>query len=435
MHPGHPEKVDALIHCIHAAAGHRHRWEAAISGLRGVLRGRAAVLARHDFAAGRGEWLFESPANPAEREAYAAEHSARNPWFISSLDYRPGRVMTGEELLPPHALERTDFYRRYLKRLRLYHRLCGVVSRREDVVYYADILRSPSQPAFDDGDRALLGSILRHLTVSLENHWRLVDANGENRALRSIMDRIESAVFVVDARARVLLANARSEGLLESFEGLEVRGERIAAASRAEDRALREAIAEVGAVACSSDAEARILTISNPRGLHPLVLSIVPGRRRSAERPGSAPPRRGVDRQEPPSHLRPGPLCVREHLRADPRPGPACRRRLRRAQPVRRLPTAAGVREHRTQSLEADLPEDAYAQPDRARAPSFAALHRARLETTARCGPLSIPPRAAPGSSFTNEGQRALTHMGEGRVTQPDEQRCLHRVRQARTRR
>lgn len=273
---GNPSKLDALIHAIHAAAGHRRGWKDAIAGLRGVLRGRAAVLARHDFASGRGEWLFESPAHPAEREAYAAEHSARNPWFISSLDYRPGRVMTGEELLESRALRRTDFYRHCLKPLGLYHRLCGVVSRRDDIVYYADVLRGRTQPAFNEEDRVLFGSILRHLTVSLENHWRLVDAHGENRALRAIMDRIDSAVFVVDARARVLLANSRSEGLLDEFEGLEMRGERIAAASRAEDRALREAIAESAMVSSSADANARILTISNPRGLHPLVLSITP---------------------------------------------------------------------------------------------------------------------------------------------------------------
>ena len=275
MEAGHPAKLDSLIHSIHAAAGHQRRWEAAIAGLRGVLRGRAAVLARHDFTSGRGEWLFESPTNPAERAAYAAEHSARNPWFISSLDYRPGRVMTGEELLEARALRRTDFYRHCLKPLGLYHRLCGVVSRRDDVVYYADVLRGRSQPAFDDEDRTLFGSILRHLTVSLENHWRLVHAHGENRALRSIMDRIDSAVFVVDSGTRVLLANAQSEGLLEEFEGLELRGARIAAASRAEDRALREAIAEA-ATSSTTGGDARILTISNPKGLHPLVLTITP---------------------------------------------------------------------------------------------------------------------------------------------------------------
>ena len=276
MHFVLPAKVDALIHSIHAAAGYRRRWGEAISGLREVLRGRAAVLARHDFASGRGEWLFESPVSPAEREAYASEHSVRNPWFISSLDYRPGRVMTGEELIEPKALQRTDYYRHHLKRLGLYHRLCGVVSRRGDVVYYADVLRSRTQPAFDDEDRALLGSLLKHLTVSLESHWRLVGARGENRALRLLMDRVGSAVFVVDANARVLLANACSEGLLENFEGLQVRGERIVAASRAEDRALREAIAEAAVIPCSAGAGAKILTISNPQGPHPVVLSITP---------------------------------------------------------------------------------------------------------------------------------------------------------------
>ena len=273
---GHRSRLDALIHSIHAAAGQPHGWEDAIAGLRGVLRGRAALLARHDFSSGRGEWLFESPAHPAEREAYAAEYSARNPWFISSLDYRPGRVMTGEELLESRALRRTDFYRHCLKPLGLYHRLCGVVSRRDDIVYYADVLRGRTQPAFDEEDRVLFGAILRHLTVSLENHWRRGDAHGENRALRAVMDRVDAAVFVVDPGARVLLANARSEALLDEFEGLEVRGERIAAASRAEDRALREAIAESATASSSAGAEARILTISNPRGLYPLVLSITP---------------------------------------------------------------------------------------------------------------------------------------------------------------
>ena len=143
----------------------------------------------------------------------------RNPWFISSVDYRPGRVMTGEEILESDALMRTDFYRRCLKRLGLYHRLCGVIAHRGDVVYYVDVMRGRSQPTFDPDERSLYGSILRHLTVSLENHWTLVSERSENQALRSVMDRMASAVFVVDENARVLLANARSNRFLEDFEG------------------------------------------------------------------------------------------------------------------------------------------------------------------------------------------------------------------------
>ena len=294
-----------LIHSIHVAAGHRHRWRDAIAGLRGLLRGRAAVLARHDFASGRGEWLFESPSSPADSEAYAAEHSARNPWFISSLDYRPGRVMTGEELLASHALRRTDYYRDYLKPHGLLHRLCGVVSRRDNVVYYTDVLRGRGQPAFDDEDRALFGSILRHLAISFENHSRLVGARGENRALRAIVDRMDSAVFVVDVDATVLLANSSCEGLLEEFEGLEVRGERIAAASRAEGpgTARGNRRGRVGAHfgrSRSQDPDHH----ESPGAAPPRALDRA-RRRRRAGRAGGDPARGDAGGPEPPSHLRP----------------------------------------------------------------------------------------------------------------------------------
>ena len=226
MHPEPAPKLDALIHSIHAAAGFDDRWKEAIAGLRDVLHGRAATLARHDFGSGRGEWLFESPARPAERKAYP-RYSIQNPWFLSSSEYRPGRVMTGDELIDPNVLRRTDFYQRLLKPLGLHHRLCGVVSRQADIVYYAVVLRGREQRAFDAGDRELLASILKHLTISLGNHRRLMTEHRENLALRSVMERMESAIFVVDENAKVLLANTRSEELLESFEGLEMQGERI----------------------------------------------------------------------------------------------------------------------------------------------------------------------------------------------------------------
>ena len=269
--------MDELIHGIHAAAGCAPGWEHVLSDLCHVFRGRAAVLGRHDFAAGRGEWLFESPVNLPERKAYAAEYSVRNPWFVSSLEYRPGRVMTGDDLIDARALQRTDFYRRHLERLGLYHRLCGVVSHRENIVYYTEVFRSRNQSPFDASDRAPLGSILKHLTASLDNHRRLASEHGENRALRSVVDRLDSAVFVVDRNGWVLLANACSGKLLEGFEGLEIRDGCIAAASRAENRALLNAIAEAAANGLSvNGGAAKIVTISCPSEPYPAVVSVIP---------------------------------------------------------------------------------------------------------------------------------------------------------------
>ena len=199
----------------------------------------------------------------------------RNPWFISSLEYRPGRVMTGDDLIDATALQRTDFYRRHLKRLGLHHRLCGVVLRREDLVYYVDVFRGRSQPAFNTDDRALLAAILKHLTVSLRNHRRLASEHNENRALRSVVERLEPAVFMVDEAGEVMFSNARSAEFLEGFEGLEVRNGCIAAVSRTENRALLGAIAEA-AGGMAPDRDGKLVTVSGPAESYPVAVSVIP---------------------------------------------------------------------------------------------------------------------------------------------------------------
>lgn len=267
--------LDHLIHRIHAAAGHAPGWSRAMASVRHVLGGRAAVLARHDFASGRGEWLFESPANSVGRQVYAAEHSTRNPWFISSLEYRPGRVMTGDELLHPEELVRTDFYRRQLQQLGLLHRLCGVLHRHGEVVWYLDVLRGRDDRAFDAGDRSTFQSILGHVSLSLEHHWDLLGTRELNLALRSIMDGLAAAVFVLDRRRRVLLRNARATEFLDQCTGLALGGGRLVAVNRTEDRALAEAIAEcTGPDAAAAGTGDHVVTISSPQDLHPTVLIV-----------------------------------------------------------------------------------------------------------------------------------------------------------------
>ena len=234
------------------------------------------MLGRYDFTSCRGEWLFGSPADPLERESYA-QHSGHNPWFMSSSEYRPGRVMTDEELLGRDLLRRTDFFHRYLEPLGHDHRLCGVILRREDIVYHADVLRGRDQPEFDSEDRTLLGSILKHLTVSLETHRKLMIEHRENLVLRSVMDRMDSAVLVVDEDARVLFANARSADFLESFAGLVKRGDRVEAVSRSENRALLEAIAKATADVPEPGGQVRSVTVSAPGEPHPVVVSVSAG--------------------------------------------------------------------------------------------------------------------------------------------------------------
>ncbi|MFO1351372.1 MAG: LuxR C-terminal-related transcriptional regulator [Gammaproteobacteria bacterium] len=269
-------KLDVLIQRIHASAGQDQGWSEALAAVRELLCGRMAALGRYHFASGRGEKLWLSPPDDGFRATYAEVYAVRNPWFLSSVDYQAGRVMTGDELLRPEELARTDFYQRFLKRYGLYHRLCGVLVRRQDVAFYLTAYRAENEAAFDGRDKALFGAILQHLTIALGNHWKLLAEHSMNETIRAVIDRLAPAVMLIDQDGQVLFKNSVAEQWLAYSQTLQIKESRIVAASRAEDRALREAIQET-ALGTGLDAvdATRVVTLSTASA-RPVVVTLRP---------------------------------------------------------------------------------------------------------------------------------------------------------------
>lgn len=269
------QKLDAVIRQIHSSVGKEAGWVEVMARVCQLLRSRSVALATHDFSTGRGVRLYESPNNPALSIAYAKEYSTRNPWFMSSMDYREGRILAGEDLLDPADLVRTDFYQRFLKHHGLYHWLCGVLLHRNDVVHYISIHRAKSQPAFSAHDRRLLARLLDHLKISLQNHWELLSERGVSNVLREITDRLASAVFVVDRHGRNLFRNCGSEEFLECHQCLQIVDSRITAVRDEDDKVLRDALLEVCASSSSGVHRVeKVITIGSATSSHPLMVAI-----------------------------------------------------------------------------------------------------------------------------------------------------------------
>jgi DNA-binding CsgD family transcriptional regulator len=243
--------------------------------VRELLRGRCAALAKHDFFTGCDQQLYVSPQYPSLKAADANEHSVGNPWFMSSMEFRAGRVMTGEELVDPGDLVRTDFYQRFLKQHGLFHWLCGVLSRSNDVVHYVAVHRSKTQVAFDDADKDLLAFILQHLAISLENHWALRSERSAKVILGGVSDRLATAVFVVDQDGLVLLRNNASDEFLERYQALQIVDARIVAVADQENHALSKAITEIASgVPHGSGKTEKIVSLGGNATQHPLIVSI-----------------------------------------------------------------------------------------------------------------------------------------------------------------
>ena len=245
----------------------------ALALLRDRLDGQLATLSQHHFASGQGAVVCEFPENPGFRTTYA-QYASRNPWFLSSDEYTVGRVITGNELLSNRDLVKTDFYRVLLKPHNLFHCMSGVAIRREHLIHYISLHRGQDQPGFGEREKANLRVVLAHVSLALENRWRLREVSDLTNVLLGVVDRHPHPSLLVDADGRIVHCNKSANELSVHSVGLRTDGGRLAAATSVDRAALREAIRDVAKAACQSPEATRAVTLSVPGQQHPAVVSI-----------------------------------------------------------------------------------------------------------------------------------------------------------------
>lgn len=244
LHHEYSPPLASLVRAIHATSVGAGEWPAVVEQLRRHLDARVVLLGHHEFTTGADCALAEAPASTSFSHDMAA-FSARNPWFLSSEDYVPGRVMTGDELIHIGDLRRTDFYRGFLHPRGLLHLLCGVVAQCGRGAHFISAYRAEDQAAFGAREKAELGVLLDHITLSLDSQWRWQEADDLSRALLALTDRDTTPAILVTATAEPIYRNPAADQLLDRRIGLCLEGARLAAASPADRRLLSETIARI----------------------------------------------------------------------------------------------------------------------------------------------------------------------------------------------
>lgn len=265
--------LEPLLYRIHAAGDACADWSPVLELLRARHASRLATLTRFDFGTGQGTVICEAPANRSFSIAYPS-YASRNPWFLSSEPYSPGRVLTGEELLANRELVKSDFYRGLLEPHGLLHYLFGVIARRGDLIHCVGLLRDAADARYGERDKAGLRTVLAHLSLALESRWRLRESADFARALVGIVDRHPHASLLVDGDSRIVHANRSALALSAARGGVLTEDGRLVAAAPIDRAALRAAIRDVTRAVMDDGDATRALTLSVPGGRHSVVVSV-----------------------------------------------------------------------------------------------------------------------------------------------------------------
>jgi len=280
----------SVVNGLYGAVAHPTAWPAAMESLADVLRSDHAML-----------WMGAGPVSQADLVATRIDHEeftrrqaaydASAPQFSEWLPIGAG---TRDALIPDRDYERDSHYNEVVRHVGGFHALFAR-GRQPGAAFRLAACRPRKQGNFGHDDLARLERLMPHLTNVSSLHIRLGIAEAKESALVALLDRLSTALVLVDGTGRPVFANKAAERIAESGD-IELRCDGLAAATAHETRSLREAIAAVSAATAT---ESQNVCLDRAAGRLPLLATVLPFAELDVALPGCRAPRAAVFIAEP----------------------------------------------------------------------------------------------------------------------------------------
>jgi hypothetical protein len=200
MEPGDPDpRLDALVNLIYDAAFDDELWSGLAAKIAQAFDSTSSVVKTHG---GDQVHLVEVTDNlkAASQQSAWAEHWHRNDvWVERSVALGMNRIGTSQELMSDAEFERSGFYQDWNRHLGIYHMVGAVFPIDSQTVGVLGIHRPKRAGAYAEEDRKRVARFLPHLNRGLRMRQRLEQAVLAHSASSDAIERLDTAVLVVDA--------------------------------------------------------------------------------------------------------------------------------------------------------------------------------------------------------------------------------------------
>ena len=274
------QRVLKLIPALYDAAVHEEGVENALDAIAGSLDGYQVELALEAPGGGLAPVIYSSDANHEHVAAYAEYFHAIDPGFAQMGSARVGKVVPFESFISAAEILRSEFYHDFLLPCGLSWgpNFSAVLAREEErpAAFMAIANRRGAAPLDAEGVE-LLELLIPHLIMMRSTWATLQEVSSRETQLADAFDLLPTAVFIVDARHRVIWANRSARVLVGDRDGLCIERGRLRAETRSVSRRLEMLL---GAAAGTGDGRGLSAggTLLAPRasGGRPLEVRIAP---------------------------------------------------------------------------------------------------------------------------------------------------------------
>jgi DNA-binding CsgD family transcriptional regulator/PAS domain-containing protein len=265
-------------------------WGVFLRGLAQASGVEKGALIAHDLAANEHRILASSGDETAESvSTYESHYWQFDEWTTRLARHgRFDRFFRGEEIWPNESMLGSVFYNEFLKPFDTRQMVCFATFDSAGVADGLSLYRSPREDDFSAETLAMLALLVPHLETALLTRRRLAALESRVSDLESALDRVSSALVLLDGKGRCILANRAARAILDQRSGLFLERSTLAARGAGESARLRAAIAVAIATGeGKSTRAAGAVTVSRP-GRRPLHAVVAPFRPQAIDSSGDS---------------------------------------------------------------------------------------------------------------------------------------------------
>jgi DNA-binding CsgD family transcriptional regulator len=241
------ERVSTLIGDIYDTALDPALWVPVLGKVRQFVGGWAIALSWKDAVAKRGGCYFtEGEQDPSYRQVYFDKYIKLDPFTMTQFVVDVEEPKSFLDVLPYPELIQTRIYKEWAQPQGVVDALMCLIDRSVTSVGFMVVFRSERDGFVDDATRQRARLIIPHLRRATLIGKVIDLQKAEAASFADTLDGIDAGMFLVDAAARLVHANAAGHAMLSEMDVLRAAGGRLVLNDTQADQALADAFAMAG---------------------------------------------------------------------------------------------------------------------------------------------------------------------------------------------
>lgn len=218
-------------------------WPGVLAEITDRMGGTAASIHLHDPISTRNQLIAEFGTDPQWTTLLLSRYAAMSPIGAAILLAEVDQAVSAFDFIDEAEFRESRYYQEWMKPQGYYDMMGALISKRPTEVGAISTVRALGQGRFGHEEREFLSLVAPHVRRAVQLAGLLEHRTMESGNLKSIVDMLSSAVFVIDRSHRVLHANAAALQICDTPNGaLNVSDGRLALIETRASQLLRNAV-------------------------------------------------------------------------------------------------------------------------------------------------------------------------------------------------